>query len=86
MIKKQLVHRALIGTILTLPLAACGGGGGRTDTVVEPPKVVVTAQEDKFGIPFGTDFRAMMNSDPASVSDTDIVAVSFTTEPIDITP
>ena len=90
MTKKQLVHRALIGTALALPLAACGGGGGSGggggDTVITPPVVVTTAQEDKFGIPFGMDFRAAMNSDPASVSDGDIVPVSLSTEPIDITP
>ena len=88
MTKKQLVQRALIGTALALPLAACGGGGGSSggDTVITPPVVVTTAQEDKFGIPFGMDFRAAMNSDPASVSDGDIVPVSLSTEPIDITP
>ena len=89
MTKKQLVQRALIGTALALPLAACGGGGGNSgggDTVITPPVVVTTAQEDKFGIPFGMDFRAAMNSDPASVSDGDIVPVSLSTEPIDITP
>ena len=89
MTKKQFVQRALIGTALALPLAACGGGGGSSgggDTVITPPVVVTTAQEDKFGIPFGMDFRAAMNSDPASVSDGDIVPVSLSTEPIDITP
>ena len=89
MTKKQLVQRALIGTALALPLAACGGGGGSSgggDTVITPPVVVTTAQEDKFGIPFGMDFRAAMNSEPAPVMDGDIVPVSLTTEPIDITP
>ena len=88
MTKKQFVQRALIGTALALPLAACGGGGGSSgqDTVITPPKVTTTAQEDKFGINFGTDFRAAMNSEPASVADGDIVPVSLTTEPIDITP
>jgi hypothetical protein len=85
MTKKQLLLRATIGTALALPLAACGGGGGGgSDTVISPPTVVTTKQEDKFGIQFGTDFRASMNSDPASVNDSDIVPVSLTTEPIDI--
>ena len=87
MTKKQLVQRALIGTALALPLAACGGGGGGgSDSVIIPPVVVTTAQEDKFGIPFGIDFRAAMNSEPASVSDGDIVPVTLTNDPIDITP
>ncbi len=87
MTKKQLVQRALIGTALALPLAACGGGGGGgSDSVITPPVVVTTAQEDKFGIPFGIDFRAAVNSEPASVSDGDIVPISSANNPIDITP
>jgi hypothetical protein len=87
MTKKQLIQRALLGSALALPLAACGGGGsgGGADSVIAPPVVVKTAQEDKFGVQFGIDFRASMNSDPASVSDSDIVPVSLTNEPIDIT-
>ena len=85
MTKKQLVQRALIGTALALPLAACGGGGGGSDSVITPPVVIKTLQEDKFGVQFGTDFRAAMNSDPVSVNDGDIVPVSLTTDPIDIT-
>jgi hypothetical protein len=87
MTKQQLVQRALVGTAFILSLAACGGGGGGgSDTVVQPPTVITTAQEDKFGVAFGAAFRAPANSEPANVSDTDIVPVSFTTEPIDITP
>lgn len=87
MIKKQIVQRAFLGTALALPLAACGGGGGGgKDTVITPPVVVTTAQEDMFGVQFGIDFRAAMNSEPASVADGDIVPVSLTTEPINITP
>ena len=84
MTKKQLIQRALLGTALALPLAACGGGGGGSDSVIAPPTVIKTAQEDKFGVQFGIDFRASMNSEPASVNDGDIVPVSLTNEPIDI--
>ena len=84
MTKKQLIQRALLGTALALPLAACGGGGGGSDSVIAPPIVVKTAQEDKFGVQFGIDFRASMNSEPASVNDGDIVPDSLTNEPIDI--
>jgi hypothetical protein len=88
MTKKQLSQRALIAVGLVLSLAACGGGGGGgTDTVVDPPKVVVTNQEDQFGTAFGTDFRTAANTDPAPpVNDGDIVPVSLTTEPVNITP
>lgn len=64
-------------------LSACGGEAS-TRQPVTPPKVVTTAQEDKFGTAFGQDFRADPNSEPAAVSDTDIVPVSATDEPIDI--
>ena len=88
MTKKQLVQRALISTAIALPLAACGGGGGGGgggSTVITPPTVVTTAQEDKFGVQFGIDFRAAsLTSEPNSVSDGDIVPVSLTTSPIDI--
>ena len=88
MTKKQFSQRALIAVGLVLSLAACGGGGGgRTDTVVDPPKVVVTSQEDQFGTVFGADFRTAANTDPAPpVNDGDIVPVSLTTEPVNITP
>lgn len=84
MTSKKFLARALCGTALALPLAACGGGGGGSDKTPSPPTVVTTAQEDKFGLAFGTDFRASMNSEPASVNDTDIVPASLLTEPIDI--
>ncbi len=38
--------------------------------------------EDKFGEEFGKAFRADPNSEPANVSDDDVVPVSYTTEPI----
>ena len=66
-------------------LSACGGGESSTRQPVTPPKVVTTAQEDKFGTAFGQDFRADPNSEPAVVSDTDIVPVTATDESTDIT-
>lgn len=85
MTRKKMLHRALVGTALALPLAACGGGGGsQTSTTVTPPTVSQTPQEDKFGTVFGTDFRAAANSEPATVNDSDIVPVDPTQEPINI--
>ena len=49
-----------------------------------PGPVVVVQQEDQFGTRFGTAFRADNNSEPYSPADGDIVAISFTTEPIEI--
>lgn len=81
---KRILRNALISTSLALPLAACGGGGGGSDKTSQPPTVVTTAQEDKFGLAFGTAFRAKPDSEPVPVNDGDIVPVSLTTEPIDI--
>ena len=85
MTKTQILQRALLGTALAMPLAACGGGGSTSaSTPATPPVVAQTAQEDKFGLPFGKDFRADPNTDPTPVSDGDIVAVSLTDDPIPI--
>ena len=40
--------------------------------------------EDKFGKGFGNAFRAPPNSEPANVSDKDVVPVSRTAEPIQV--
>lgn len=81
----RLLTRALLAGGLVLSVSACGGGGsGSAGSGTTPPVVVATPQEDKFGSMFGIDFRADANSEPANVSDTDIVPVSLTTEPINI--
>ncbi len=66
-------------------LAACDGGRSRdTGAAPTPPAVAVTRQEDVFGTVFGNLFRAAANSEPAPVSDGDLVAISFTTEPVPV--
>ena len=79
-------HRiALRGGIilaLAVTVAACGSsntpappGGGGTVTV---------RQEDQFGVPFRVAFRADNTTEPYSPADGDIVAISLTTEPVDV--
>ena len=81
----QLLVRAVAVGGLALGLSACGSGSGRsTATTVTTPVVTATAQEDKFGTAFGTDYRAVANTEPETTTDGDIVAVSLTTEPIDV--
>ena len=81
--KMRWVMRGLLAGGLALSVAGCGGGGGSSSSGGSPV-VVATPQEDKFGTMFGIDFRAVANSEPANVSDGDIVPVSLTTEPITI--
>ena len=81
--KSQLLVRALLAGGLAILVSACGNhSSGSSQTT--PPVVTTTAQEDKFGSAFGTDFRASNNSEPANVSDGDVVPVSLTTEPLNI--
>ena len=68
---------------LGLAVAACGGSGSQTPP---PPGGggVTVKQEDSFGMQFATAFRADNNSEPYNVADGDIIAISLTTEPVDI--
>ena len=82
--KTQLLVRVAVAVGLALTVSACGGSGSSGSPATTPPVVTATAQEDKFGTVFGTDYRASANSEPATTNDGDIVAVSLTTEPIDV--
>ena len=81
-------HRtALRGSTLlavTLAVGACGSGKDPTPGATTPPPVVTVRQEDQFGVQFGLAFRADNNSEPFNVNDGDLVAISLTTEPVDI--
>ena len=80
-------HIALRGgsmLVLGLAIAACGSNN---NTAPPPPSgggPITVRQEDQFGVPFGTAFRADNNSEPYSPADGDIAAISLTTEPVDI--
>lgn len=83
--KSQLLLRITLAAGLGVAVSACSSKpSSSTATVTAPPVVTATAQEDKFGTVFGTDYRAVANSEPASANDGDIVAVSLTTEPIPV--
>ena len=73
---------AVVGFGMTV--SACGGGSGSDATATTPPVIAATPQEDKFGTVFGMDYRASANSEPATTNESDLVAVSLTTEPINV--
>lgn len=65
-------------------LIACGQKS-ESDALANDPFAASTARmEDKFGKEFGKAYRADPNSEPANVSDDDVVPVSYTTEPVTI--
>lgn len=64
-------------------LAACSGGND-SSTPSPPPPPTVVAQEDTFGVAFGTAFRASSDSTPIEPKDGDIIPVSLTAEPVDV--
>ncbi len=68
---------------LALTVSACGPST-KTPTPPDPGPVVTARQEDQFGVQFGSAFRADNNAEPVNVNDGDIVAVSLTTEPVDV--
>lgn len=73
--------RVSLAAGLGLAVSACGGGTS-SSSMTAPTAVATTAQEAKFGTKFASDYDAVANSEPANVSDGDIVPVSLTTEPI----
>lgn len=76
---KRLITFSLLAG-LTLSLAACGGGkgGGGSTVVVTPPAPEANA---KYGAAFAAAAKTDANSEPASVSAGDVVAVDATAEP-----
>ncbi len=71
---------------LGLALSACGSSSSVPPISPSPMPTSSTAvrQEDQFGTQFGTAFRADPNSEPFAVNDGDLIAISFTTEPVTI--
>lgn len=75
---KRLVIVSALGAMV-VGLTACGGGdGGGKTVVVTPPAPEANA---KYGAGFAAAAKADANSEPASVSASDVVAVDATAEP-----
>jgi hypothetical protein len=82
---------ALVG-LLAMGVIACDGDGDDGNDVVvtpispapPPPPSGGVRLEDQFGANFGAAFRAAANSDPRDPQPGDLIAVSFTTDPIPV--
>ena len=80
--RKTKLLRASAVILLATGLAACGSSG--SSPTPTPTQTVTALQEDQFGVVFGNDFRAGLNSEPFVVSDGDLIAISLTAEPVTI--
>lgn len=82
------LHRALAILIFGAGLASCGGGGGgggNNGGGGGGGGGTTTAQEDKFGVQFGKDFRkSALTDDPEPVQNGDIIAIDPTADPVTI--
>lgn len=83
---QRLVVRVLLGGAAAsalMGLAACGGGG--SDGATAPPPPTMTPQgAQRFGLGFATSFGASANSDPRDPGMNDIIALSLTSDPIEV--
>ena len=80
--KKVVLHGGAIA-LAAMSLAGCDSGSNRDN----PPNNGgggTVRQEDQFGMAFATAFRAENNSEPKTVNDGDLVAISLTSEPVTI--
>jgi hypothetical protein len=84
--KLRVIRNGMFIVIGGAALAACSNGGGiAMMSPPPPPPPPPPPQEAFFGTAFATDFEANPNSTPAVPQATDIIAVSFTTEPQPVT-
>ena len=79
--KKKLLCTGVF-CLLAIGVAGCGDSGGNSTTTTTTTPT--PAFEDQFGAQFGNLYRASANTDPANVNDTDVVALSLTTEPVTV--
>jgi hypothetical protein len=75
--------RHLCGGSVALALATLAACSGSNDSPAQPPPTA-QALEDQFGAGFGRLFRVQPNTDAADPQAADIVAVSFTGDPVPV--
>lgn len=79
MITERALLRFAVLAAGAIALSACGGGG---TTVSTPPTTTPAPFAYMFGNGFGADFTASSNATPATISTSDVSAVSLTASPI----
>ena len=70
-----------LGLLAVLSLTTCGKKS-ESDLAFPESRVESGPVEDQFGKGFGKAYRADPNSEPANVTDNDMVPVSLTAEPV----
>lgn len=79
--KRRRAGYAAVGFGLLTGLSACSGGG---DGSVSPPSDPPPIGAARFGAGFAAGFAKTPNSDPANPVPGDIIALSFTTDPLEV--
>lgn len=88
--RRMLIRLAMTAAVV-VPLTACGDSdkmddvGAAPPPSATPPPAPATAAVETLGAGFAGIFRSNSESEPRDAADGDIVAVSFTTEPAEIT-
>lgn len=84
--RRVAIGSKLRGSLMLLGAASLVACGKYERNDLDPPESADTGGrvEDQFGKGFGKAFRADPNSEPANVSDNDVVPVSLDTEPVPI--
>jgi len=92
---KRLLIKLAMTTAVVVPLSACGNSNDMDDVVVVPPPTATpappppftigTAPLESLGTGFAALFRTDSNTEPRDPTEGDLAAISFTTEPAEIT-
>ena len=79
--KRRRAGYAAVGLGVLTGLSACSGGGDGGVSPFDPPPLAGAA---RFGAGFAAAFAKSANSDPIDPVASDIIALSFTTDPFEV--
>lgn len=81
-IRRRRAGYAAVGFGVLTGLSACSGGSDGSVSPFEPPPPLAGAA--RFGAGFAAAFAKSPNSDPVDPLPSDIIALSFTTDPFEV--